>query len=254
METLELARPVLAQGKKDLLEQWINQDKLEYCEELGDELRKVGDLKLALTVYLKANARDKIVVILAETGQFQQLVQWCAQQQYTPDWMRLLTVLLASNAAGAVNLAKLLLTAEGGPLVDRNAVVDAFVSRNLVKDMTSLLLDVLNGDKYAKYLICFEQVCIHLFMFRQEDGPLQTKLLELNLLQAPLVADAILGNEMFKHYNRKLVAERSEQAGLFHRALEHYTELSDFKRVLRNAHAIQNQDVRIFSFLKRPTT
>jgi clathrin heavy chain len=93
VETIELSRPVLQQGRKDLLEKWIGEDKLDYSEELGDLVRQL-DLKLALSVYLKAGAKDKIVLLLAETGQFPQLVQWCAQEKYTPDWMRLITVRL----------------------------------------------------------------------------------------------------------------------------------------------------------------
>jgi clathrin heavy chain len=81
------------------------------------------------------------------------------------------------------------------------------------------LLDVLSGNK-------------------PEDAALQSKLLELNLMQAPQVADAILANEMFSHYNRRRVAELAEKAGLFNRALEHYTDMADWKRCIRNAHTM----------------
>lgn len=36
------------------------------------------------------------------------------------------------------------------------------------------------------------------------------------------VADAILDNEMFTHYDRTHVAKLCENAGLYQRALEHY--------------------------------
>lgn len=35
-ESLELCRPVLQQGRKQLLEKWLKEDKLECSEELGD--------------------------------------------------------------------------------------------------------------------------------------------------------------------------------------------------------------------------
>jgi clathrin heavy chain len=219
METLELARPVIAQGRKDLIEKWIQEGKLDWSEELGDAVRAL-DPKLALQVFLKAGAKEKIVLLLAESGQFAQLVQWCAQERYSPDWLRIVAALLASNPQGAVNLAKLLLTAEGGPLADRAALIEVFISRNMLQETTAVLLDVLAGNK-------------------PEDGPLQTRLLEMNLRQAPQVADVILGNDMFSHYDRPLVAKLAEQAGLLHRALEHFTDLNDWKRVLRNAFMIK---------------
>ncbi|EEB90208.1 hypothetical protein MPER_11615, partial [Moniliophthora perniciosa FA553] len=57
----------------------------------------------------------------------------------------------------------------------------------------------------------------------------------MNLMHAPQVADAILGNEMFTHYDRPRIANLCEQAGLLQRALEHYEDLSDIKRVIVHA-------------------
>lgn len=37
------------------------------------------------------------------------------------------------------------------------------------------------------------------------------------------MADAILGNQMFTHYDRAHIAQLCEKAGLLQRALEHYT-------------------------------
>lgn len=58
------------------------------------------------------------------------------------------------------------------------------------------------------------------------------RLLEMNLMSAPQVADAILGNAMFTHYDRAHVAQLCEKAGLLQRALEHYTDLYDIKRAV----------------------
>lgn len=54
----------------------------------------------------------------------------------------------------------------------------------------------------------------------------------MNLVNAPQVADAILGNEMFTHYDRPRIANLCEKAGLLQRALEHYEDISDIKRVI----------------------
>jgi clathrin heavy chain len=36
MESVELMRPVVAQGRRELVEKWLKEDKLECTEELGD--------------------------------------------------------------------------------------------------------------------------------------------------------------------------------------------------------------------------
>jgi hypothetical protein len=60
-ESLELARPVLAQNRKNLLEKWLKEEKLECSEELGDAIRP-HDLNLALSVYLRANIPQKVLI------------------------------------------------------------------------------------------------------------------------------------------------------------------------------------------------
>lgn len=58
-ESMELTRPVLQQGKKQLLEKWLKENKLECSEELGDLVRQF-DLTLALSVYLRADVPEKV--------------------------------------------------------------------------------------------------------------------------------------------------------------------------------------------------
>jgi clathrin heavy chain len=55
------------------------------------------------------------------------------------------------------------------------------------------------------------------------------------------VADAILAGGVLTHYDRPRVAQLCEKAGLYMRALQHYTDLSDIKRVVVNTHAIEPQ-------------
>ena len=45
-------------------------------------------------------------------------------------------------------------------------------------------------------------------------------MLEINLVTFPNVADAILANGMFSHYDRPRVAQLCEKAGLYMRALQ----------------------------------
>lgn len=129
---------------------------------------------------------------------------------------------------------------------------------NLIQQCTSFLLDALKNN-------------------RPTESPLQTRLLEMNLMHAPQVlttnssnahlaylnifaklcittcflslyfliqvADAILGNQMFTHYDRAHVAQLCEKAGLLQRALEHYTDLYDIKRAVVHTHLL-NPEVR----------
>ena len=69
---------------------------------------------------------------------------------------------------------------------------------------------------------------------------LRKVLTRLALLQ---VADAILGNQMFTHYDRAHIAQLCEKGGLLQRALEHYTDLYDIKRAVVHTHLL-NPEVR----------
>lgn len=54
-----MAKPILQQNRKHLLEKWLKEDKLECSEELGDFVKQF-DSKLALSVYLRANVPNKV--------------------------------------------------------------------------------------------------------------------------------------------------------------------------------------------------
>jgi len=211
LESMELARPVLQQRRADLLEKWLTEDKLGCSEELGD-LVKALDQKLALSVYFRAGVHPKVIMCFAETGQYDKIVPYCQKVGYKADWTTLLNRLIQFNPEAAATFAANLVNAEGGPLINLNNVVEAFMSRGMIQQTTSLLLDALKNN-------------------RPEEATLQTKLLELNLQNAPQVADAILANEMFTHYDRIRIAQLCEKAGLSQRALEHYTDINDIKRV-----------------------
>jgi clathrin heavy chain len=71
----------------------------------------------------------------------------------------------------------------------------------MIREATAFLLDVLKPNL-------------------EEHAFLQTKVLEINLVTYPNVADAILANGMFSHYDRPRVAQLCEKAGLYLRALQ----------------------------------
>uniref|UniRef100_A0A673ADK7 Clathrin heavy chain n=1 Tax=Sphaeramia orbicularis TaxID=375764 RepID=A0A673ADK7_9TELE len=216
-ESLELCRPVLQQGRKQLLEKWLKEDKLECSEELGD-LVKASDPTLALSVYLRANVPNKVIQCFAETSQFQKIVLYAKKVGYTPDWVFLLRNVMRVNPDQGLQFAQMLVQDEE-PLANINQIVDVFMEGSLIQQCTSFLLDALKNNRPA-------------------EGHLQTRLLEMNLIHAPQVADAILGNQMFTHYDRAHVAQLCEKAGLLQRALEHYTDLYDIKRAVVHTHLL----------------
>ncbi|KAH8356172.1 clathrin heavy chain [Drosophila serrata] len=216
-ESLELCRPVLLQGKKQLCEKWLKEEKLECSEELGD-LVKASDLTLALSIYLRANVPNKVIQCFAETGQFQKIVLYAKKVNYTPDYVFLLRSVMRSNPEQGAGFASMLV-AEEEPLADINQIVDIFMEHTMVQQCTAFLLDALKHNRPA-------------------EGALQTRLLEMNLMSAPQVADAILGNAMFTHYDRAHIAQLCEKAGLLQRALEHYTDLYDIKRAVVHTHML----------------
>eukprot|EP00111_Clytia_hemisphaerica_P010235 TCONS_00029917-protein len=210
-ESVELCRPVLMQSRKQLMEKWLKEDKLDCSEELGD-LAKQFDSTLALSVYLRANVPDKVIMCFAETGQFQKIVLYAKKVGHTPDYVMLLRNVMRSNPEAGAQFAGMLIQ-DDEPLAELNAIVDVFMEYNMIQQCTSFLLDALKNN-------------------RPSEGPLQTRLLEMNLMSAPQVADAILGNQMVTHYDRAHIAQLCEQAGLLQRALEHYTDIYDIKRAI----------------------
>lgn len=216
-ESIELARPVLEQDRTPLLEKWLSEDKLESSEELGDIVRP-RNLNLALSIYLRANVSFKVVAAMAELGEYDKIVPYCSKVGYTPDYTSLLQSMIYSNPDKAAEFATQLVNQKVQGL-DLDRIVDIFLSQNHIQQATAFLLDALKDNL-------------------PDQGHLQTRLLEMNLLKAPQVADAILGNEMFTHYDRARIAKLSEQAGLFQRALEHYDDMKDIKRVLSHSNVL----------------
>ena len=90
------------------------------------------------------------------------------------------------------------------------------MSQNMIHPATSFLLEALKDNK-------------------PEQAHLQTRLLEMNLLHAPQVADAILVNQILTHFDHPRIANLCEKAGLLQRALELYEDLADIKRVIVHA-------------------
>ena len=178
---------------------WLKENKLECSEELGDLVRQY-DITLALSIYHRANAAQKVVAAFAETGQFDKILPYAQEVGYQPDYTSLLQHIVRINPEKGAEFAGQLASQEGGSLIDIDRVVDVFLSQNMIQQATAFLLDALKEN-------------------RPEQAAQQTRLLEMNLLNAPQVADAILLENMFSHYDRQKIAILCEQAGLPQRVI-----------------------------------
>ncbi|CDH57977.1 clathrin heavy chain 1 [Lichtheimia corymbifera JMRC:FSU:9682] len=217
-ESLELSKPILLQNRKELLEKWLKEDKLECSEELGDFVKQY-DATLATSVYLRANVPNKVVMCFAESRQYDKILAYTKTVGYTPDYNALLYNIARVDPEQATKFATGLVNDENGPLIEPEKVFDVFLSQNMIQEGTSFCLDYLKPN-------------------RPEDANLQTRVLEMNLMHAPQVAEAIMGSGMITHYDRMTIGNLCEKAGLYQRALEHFTDIHDIKRVIPYTHAM----------------
>jgi clathrin heavy chain len=249
-ESVELARPALAQGRSQLIEKWLKvrvaasacrrtvsllcrrvnggacrfapqEDKIECSSELGD-MTKPYSLQLALAIYLRSgDSHKKVVNCFLQTGEYGKVVPYCQQNRFTPNFGVILQSLIAAgNAKAAQDMASQLVKNESGPMIEINVVADLFTQYSRLQECTSFLLDVLAGDK-------------------PEQGYLQTRLLEMNLMGgATAVVDTILDHGMFHHFDKAYIAKLYEKVGLFQRAMELYTDMSDIKRCIVRTNAL----------------
>src|SRR5262249_47716070 len=131
----------------------------------------------------------QIVTCFAEIGQFDKIVSYSKQCGYTPDYATLLERIIEMGPDKGEQFASQIANAEGGTisLLDIDRIADVFMAQNMVQHTLSFLLGALKDD-------------------RADQSIQQTRLLEISLLNAPQVADAILDSKMFSHYDRERTA------------------------------------------------
>lgn len=213
VETLELVQPVIAQGRKDLVLEWLQKEKLFCTPALGRLILQL-DTQAAMTIFEKCDAKDDIAQLYADSGDFKGLVDFTKNKNYKPNWMSLLQGTLNRNPANAITFATMLLKTASGPLIDINLVIDAFLDKALLKEISTLLLDYVEN--------------------KPEFADLQTRLLEINL-KTPgftIFAEAIMSKNLYTHYDFEKIAKLCEQSGLYQRALQHYLDIAQAKRIL----------------------
>lgn len=105
------------------------------------------------------------------------------------------------NAQAAVGLAKMVTNRDNGPpKANIDQVTHVFLEFNKIQECTAFLLEALKNN-------------------RPDEGHLQTKVFEINIVSAPNVAEGIFKLNLFTAYDREKVAKMCEQVGLYGRAL-----------------------------------
>lgn len=260
-ESTEFCRLLLSQNSATLISEFtsitqpivflrtlINEEKLTFSEELGDILLQNGEKKLALKIFNKCTPQNptKILQTLIEIGNFSHVSEFIREQKasnwptITTDIRSLLnSLLIANNIDATVEFVKTVLLPPASTSqsdlpnpssiesldlnIDKPSIVEIFVSHSKFKEITSILLDHLKANK-------------------PEDSVLQTKLLEVNLLHAPQIAEALFQMDLFTHYDKHAIAALCEKAGLFERALENFSDMRDIRRILGVACGSLNTD------------
>ncbi|CRH02619.1 clathrin heavy chain, putative [Plasmodium relictum] len=260
-ESIELVKPVVLQKKKEYLEKWIKDDKLTYSEELGD-LVKVLDLRLALNIYLRCDSHNKIISTYCLLNMFNNVSSYINNfKQFNFDYVNIFIDIInyefpfstdketsstgdlsnssknetmdffndssntndskqnkSSNSEIAVQYIKCL--CENNIQFDINRIVDYLLSKKKLQEATSILIDYLKDNK-------------------PEHKNLQTKLFEFNLYNNVQVAETLFQMDIFTYYDKNKIAYICEEKGLYQRALENYTNLSDIKRVINKSTCFQ---------------
>jgi clathrin heavy chain len=208
----------------NLIENWIKEGKLTMTDELGDLIRQANP-QMALSIYQQSGSPDKVIQGLIETNQLDKIMPYCQQTGHVPDFVKILRQIMPINPQAAVNLAKMVTNRDQGPpKANIDQCVNAFLEFNKIQECTAFLLEALKGN-------------------RPDEGHLQTKVLEINLINAPNVAEGIFKLDLFTQYDREKVAKMCEQVGLYGRALQNYTNMVDIKRVMLNTHAIPEEQI-----------
>ena len=220
LESLEFCRLTLQKGQEEKLIEGIIDKKLEFSEELGDLIKPVCPI-LAFHVYCKASAHNKVVQTFVEWGEFKRIIIYANRFKFDPDYIALLRKIVRSKPDKASEFAQSLVAKEK-PLADIGSIVDVFIEANLVQQCASFLPEALKNN-------------------RPDEADLQTRCLEMSLLTAPQVADAILSKKKFTYYDKVHIAQFCEKVGLLQRALEHYTNLYDIKRVIVRTHLLNQE-------------
>ncbi|KAJ8904773.1 hypothetical protein NDN08_001289 [Rhodosorus marinus] len=213
IESVELGELLLSYQRVELLEKWIKEDKLECSEELGDVIKSQNS-QLATAVFVKAEAHMRVIQGLLEAGQTEKVPLYAERVGLNISQTELVSMATSVNPTAALQLMQDMGNMGNAP-TDHKAMVEMLLNKGMVQEATTY--------------------CVNKMTDSDENGEIQTKLLESNLQSAPQVADAILTRKAWTKFDNNKVAKMAERAGLYNHALASYSDIADVKRVLQNA-------------------
>ncbi|KAK1935936.1 clathrin heavy chain [Babesia divergens] len=244
-ESLELVRPVVAQDRKELIKQWLDQGKLTESEDLGDLVRSV-DALLAFKIYVTLCCHMKAILCLLDAGHAAKVVPYIrkisasstathitsvtgdsvAQVEGLPSMTVIVEHVISSQPASIVSFVNDLITGlkPGEPLCDVSQITELLIKHDKLQEATKILLEYLKPN-------------------RPQHAALQTRLLEVNLQRQPKVAEMILQLNVLTHFDRTYVARLCEDAEMFELAMQYYDSLSDIRRIVMKAGSSINPSV-----------
>ena len=140
-----------------------------------------------------ADTPERVIQTLIETSQYDKIMPYCQKVNYSPDFIKILRNIIPINSEAAVGLAKMITNREGGniPKASIDSVVQVFLENGRIQETTAFLLEALMQN-------------------RPDEGHLQTKLFEINLMSAPNVAEGIFQMNKFTNYDRERIARLCE--------------------------------------------
>jgi clathrin heavy chain len=105
--------------------------------------------QLAMKIFQNAGSLDKVLQGLIEAGQFDKILPYCQTTGHKPDFVKILSNVVPTNPAAAVNLAKMITVrdANGMPRTPLDGVVAIFLEYNRVQETTAILLEALKGNR-----------------------------------------------------------------------------------------------------------
>ncbi|CDR98027.1 clathrin heavy chain, putative [Babesia bigemina] len=235
-ESIELVRPVVAQGREELVKKWLDEGKLTESEELADLVRSLSPL-LAFKINVSLGSHFKAIMCLLDAGHAEKVVPYIrkiplsdvtyvtgstgdrvAQIPGLPSMDAIVDHMVNSRSADIVGFVNDLIAGlgPGECLCDVGQVTEVLIKNNKLQELTKILLEYLKPN-------------------REQHAALQTRLLEVNLQQQPRVGEMILQMNVLTHYDRSYIARLCESADLFDLAVKHHTSLFDIKRIVIKA-------------------
>ncbi|GFE55454.1 clathrin heavy chain [Babesia ovis] len=243
-ESLGLVRRVVAQGRKELVKKWLDENKLTESEELADLLRSMDPL-LAFKMYVSLCCHMKAILCLLEAGHATKVVPYIrkiassnvthitgstgdkvAQVEGLPSMSVIVEHMISTQPNDIVDFVNDLISGLGPdqPLCDVGSVSEILIKHNKLQELTKILLEYLKPN-------------------REQHAALQTRLLEVNLQQQPRVAEMILQLNVLTHFDRAHIARLCEDAGMFDLAVQHSDSLFDVKRLITKAGGNMNRAI-----------